>query len=500
MASLKRNVIANYVGRSWTAVLGIILVPVYIKFIGIEAYGLVGFFATLTSVIGILDLGIGSTMNREMARRSANPELEDSQRDLVRSLEIIYWVIAIISGAIVIVGAPFISNTWINNEELSSKTVLLAVQLMAISVALRFPMSLYQGGLMGLQKHVLVNIILVANGTLRGIGAIFVLWFISPTITAYFAWQAIISLTGSITFLIAMWVNLPKANKKGRFKWKIIQEIWRYAGAISANAVIGIFLSQLDKVVLSKMLPLKMFAYYSIATTVASSIWMIIIPFNTALFPKLVQLYESKKIEELKKLFHQSSQVLSFILLPICSILIFYSRDLLLIWLQDPIVVENTYLIMSLLIFGIMLNGLASLPANCAPAFGWPMLMTYTNLIQAIFIIPLVIAMVYWLQGVGAAIAWIIMNSTYIIFMAPVFFKRFLIEEQKKWYIQDIIPPFIISLSICLISLQFMPETDSIYLAIIWILAIGLLTMIVVGFSLNSIRSYFQQVLNHIKR
>ena len=63
MASLKLNIIANYVGRSWGALLGIILVPVYINFIGIEAYGLVGFSATLASVMGLLNLGFGSTMN-----------------------------------------------------------------------------------------------------------------------------------------------------------------------------------------------------------------------------------------------------------------------------------------------------------------------------------------------------------------------------------------------------------------------------------------------------
>ena len=64
MASLKHNVIANYIGRAWTSILGLLLIPIYLKFLGIEAYGLVGFYMALSSVIGILDLGIGGTMNR----------------------------------------------------------------------------------------------------------------------------------------------------------------------------------------------------------------------------------------------------------------------------------------------------------------------------------------------------------------------------------------------------------------------------------------------------
>ena len=44
MLSLGRNVIANYIGRTWAAILSILFVPFYVKFPGIEAYGLVGFF------------------------------------------------------------------------------------------------------------------------------------------------------------------------------------------------------------------------------------------------------------------------------------------------------------------------------------------------------------------------------------------------------------------------------------------------------------------------
>jgi hypothetical protein len=57
--------------------------------------------------------------------------------------------------------SPFIANSWVKSDTLDSTTILRAVQFMGLSVALRFPMSLYQGGLMGLQKQVLVNKILI---------------------------------------------------------------------------------------------------------------------------------------------------------------------------------------------------------------------------------------------------------------------------------------------------------------------------------------------------
>lgn len=496
MASLSCNIVANYVGKTWSALLGILLIPVYIKFMGIEAYGLVGFFMTLSSVLGILDLGIGSTMNRELARRSVGDGSNGSQRDLVRTLELIYWGIAMLAGAIVVVFAPFIANTWIKSQQLNSEIILKAIQLMGISVALQFPMSLYQGGLMGMQKQVLVNAILVITGTLRGGGAILMLWLISPTIQVFFAWQVVMSIIGSFAFLIAIWSNLPKSAGRARFRRHIICDVWRYAAAISANAIIGIILTQLDKVILSKVLSLKMFAYYSIAATAASAIWMVIVPFNTAVFPHLVQIHVLDRKEELKNSFHRFSQILSLILMPICAILIVFSKEILFIWMHDLSVVENSHLVVSLLVFGTMLNGIASLPANSATAFGWPMLTTYTNIIQTLFIIPLIIGMVYWLQSVGAAIAWVILNSTYVLFMAPLFFNRFLREEQKSWYLQDILVPALAAFSVCTLSAIIAPVMNSQFAILSWILITLLFALIITGFSLSNIRTISQQWWN----
>jgi len=489
VASLGRNLAANYVGRTWTAILGIVLIPIYIRLIGIEAYGLVGFFSTLSSVIGVLDLGIGFTLTRELSRRSANSELIGSQRDLVRTFEIVYWTIAFLAGLIVMILAPFIANTWINAQGLSPESVLRAVQLMGISIVFQFPMFLYQGGLMGLQKQVLVNSILVLTGTIRGGGAILILRLVSPTIQAFFAWQVAMSIVGSIVFLLVMWSNLPLASERPIFRYHIISEVWKYAAAISVNGIIGIVLSQLDKIILSKMLSLRMFAYYSIAGTATAAIWMIIGPFNSAIFPHLVRLHEKSEPEELSRQFHLYSQVLSLCLFPVSAILILFSREILLLWMKDPSIVENTHLIFSLLVFGTMLNGIVSVPACSAPAFGWPLLVTYTNSIQAIVIIPLIIGMVYWLQGVGAAIAWIVLNSTYVLFMVPLFFRRFLAREKRQWYWQDILVPAVVAFSICTVSQLVSPRMNSPITKLGWISVTGMIAFVSTGLTLRSIRS-----------
>ena len=58
---------------------------------------------------------------------------------------------------------------------------------------------------MGLQRQVLLNAISIATNTLRGIGAVLILWLVSPTIQAYFLWQIIVNIIN--TFLLAMFLK-----------------------------------------------------------------------------------------------------------------------------------------------------------------------------------------------------------------------------------------------------------------------------------------------------
>ena len=55
-----------------TALMSFAFVPLYIRFMGMEGYGLIGVFTTMLAIFALLDLGLGLTVNRELARLSAD--------------------------------------------------------------------------------------------------------------------------------------------------------------------------------------------------------------------------------------------------------------------------------------------------------------------------------------------------------------------------------------------------------------------------------------------
>ena len=97
-----RNVAANALGRSWSMLMNFAFVPIYIRLLGIEAYGVIAFFFTLIALFSFLDLGLSSTLNREMARRTGAAIPTDEARDVVRTMEVIYWGIGFFISACVI--------------------------------------------------------------------------------------------------------------------------------------------------------------------------------------------------------------------------------------------------------------------------------------------------------------------------------------------------------------------------------------------------------------
>ena len=121
--SLKKNVLANYVGQIWRALMNIAFVPLYIKYLGMEAYGLIGVFAILQAWLVLLDMGMTPTLSREMARYTAGTHTAQSIRDLLRSLEVITLVIALLIGVVIWFLAPWLSAQWLHAEKLSVEEV-----------------------------------------------------------------------------------------------------------------------------------------------------------------------------------------------------------------------------------------------------------------------------------------------------------------------------------------------------------------------------------------
>ena len=261
--SIRRNTVANYAGAACQAMLGFLFVPLYIKYLGIESYGLIGISVSLNAMLRLTDLGLSSTLGREFARFSVSPKSVEQMRDLLKTLQTVYWGISLLVGVVVVAVAHFVAKYWINSGSFDVATIRNAVVLMGLTTALQGPMSFYSGGLFGLQRHVLGNCINLTLAVLRSGGVVLVLALLSPTITTFFVYQLGVALFGALSTGIILWSVLPHTVTRCRFQISHLKSIWRFAAGMSISSVLWLILTQLDRIILVKMLPLKMFGYYA---------------------------------------------------------------------------------------------------------------------------------------------------------------------------------------------------------------------------------------------
>lgn len=445
MSSFKINIAANFAGSAWQAFMGLLFIPLYIKFMGMEAFGLIGFFAMLQPILNLMDMGISVTLNREMARLSALPGNEQEMRDLSRSLEVIYWLIAVLLAIGVISLSSLIANRWVNPGQLSAHTVERAIMIMGLVVAFQWPSGLYTGGLMGLQKQVLLNFINSVLSTFKGAGAVLVLWLIAPTVKAFFLWQLLVSIINAFVLAWFFWSSLPAAERAPRFKTELLSRVWKFAAGMSGMAVLITILNQTDKIVLSKLLTLEAFGYYMLAWAVAMTLNRLVGPVFSAVSPKLTQFVAAGDLPGLKQLYHKSSQLVAILTLPAAFVLAFFSYDVLLLWTQNAGAAENSYILLSLLIAGAGLNALLYIPYALQLAYGWVKLGLYVNLAALVVILPLILAGVKLYGAPGGAAALLILTVGNLIFSIQLMHTRLLSTEKWRWYSQDVIIPLFAS-------------------------------------------------------
>jgi O-antigen/teichoic acid export membrane protein len=475
----------------------LVFIPLYIKFIGIESWGLIGIFATLQAIFGLLDMGLTSTLNREMARLSVLSAKEQEMGNLVRTLEVLYWSVAVFAGISVVLLSPYITHHWIKVGQLSPKTVEQVLVIMGFAVALQMPKGFYSGGLMGLQRQVLLNVVNVIISTLGGAGAVLILWLISPTLQAFFLWQILIS--GLNIFLLAffLWRSLPVRGKKAVYQNQLLKGIWRFAAGMSGISAFAVILTQVDKIILSKMLSLEMFGYYVLASLVAMSIVRLILPVFNGVYPRFTQLIYSDDQTELTRLYHKSCQFMAVLILPVAMVVAFFSYEILLLWTHNPTIAEKSHLFVSILICGSAFNGLISLPFALQLASGWTRLSFYKTMISVILLVPLIIYMTTCYGATGAAIAWLVLNLSMFFLEIPIMHRRLLRAEKWRWYLQDVFIPLMTSIIIAGLGRIFMSRPTSEIMMVLYLITIYLLTVGIVGITTKATRSWlFEHLLN----
>ena len=442
---MRKNLIAAYSGMFVNMLVPLIVTPFVLRALGMEAYGLIGIGLMLQSILAFMEVGLSASLARAFAQRTA--ALEDNgshagMHDLLRTLEYFYLVLVGFVCLLVLLVSPLIARYWITDHGLPYAVVWQSISLIGLMIAMRFFVSLYGGGLAGLQRQVILNTTSIILNVIANIGAVVVLFWVSSDPRAYFAWLALMGALSAIALRFVLTATLPAVTRPARFAWDQWQSIRKFSVGISSLTVTSIAITQTDKVLLSRLLPLRDFGFYSIASNVANFVQLITIPVQTVYYPRMTQCQAKGDTEELIRTYRFASRLVALLVFPLGFTLALFSQDILLLWLRDSLVAERVHMILSLLVIGsTLLTSLMMMPYALTLAHADTRVTLRMHMFLLCIQVPAVILSALEFGAVGAAGFWCALFCIYGPLYAWRVNRKYLAASHFEWLWASVLKP-----------------------------------------------------------
>ncbi len=438
--SLKHNVIASYASQIYGTVIAILMVPLYIRYMGAEAYGLVGFFTMLQMWFQLLDLGLTPTMARETARYRGGAIDALALRRLLRALEGIFVGVGVVGAAAMMAGAGFTAASWLNVQHLPLAEVRNALMLMAAIVALRWISGLYRGAIGGFERLVWLGAFNSAVATARFVLVIPFFIYVGTSPTAFFAFQLAVAVAELALLVRQTYHLLPPASGRHalRWEWAPLRGVLSFSLTLAFTNSVWVLVTQTDKLVLSKLLPLADYAYFTLAVLVASGVIVISGPISVALLPRLTKLSAEGDEAGLIRLYRNTTQLVGVIAVPAALMLAVFAEQVLWAWTGDAEVVRHAAPVLTLYALGNGIMALVAFPYYLQFAKGDLKLHLIGNALFVLLLIPALVWAAWRYGAVGAGYAWLGANIAFFLIYVPSVHARFIKGLHGQWLRRDV--------------------------------------------------------------
>ena len=124
------RLISNYVTRIWGLFSVFLFIPIYIKYLGIESYAVIGFYALLLGIVSFADAGMSSAVTKEFSK----PSPINQKYSVLKIIEKNYILICIIISLSVLFCSDFIATYWLKSDGINIIDLSLYVKLIGIGI------------------------------------------------------------------------------------------------------------------------------------------------------------------------------------------------------------------------------------------------------------------------------------------------------------------------------------------------------------------------------
>lgn len=429
--ALAPNIAANLAGQFVLLVLSLVAVKLVFGRLGQDALGIVLFVQTVNVVLaGVLDLGVSSVTVREVAAHSHDDPAY--VRMLVRTASTVYWAgFALVAVATVLV-APWLARHWVNLGAMDPGTATAVLRILGVAALSALPRALYVSLYRGLQKTAYNNAIDVATGLVQQLGTVVILSR-GGGLLAVVWWLATGYAAGLGVYIVTLSRFIPLRALIPGWSGPVVRRNARFSAHMMSISALGVLHTYLDKLVMSKLLPIAALGSYTSASSLVARGTLLTNAIAEAAYPSLSALHHRHDAVAMLRQYRKLQDLVCFGTVPLYAALIFISPPLL-GTLFGAHVAQQLLFPVAVLCLGYYLNGTLTVPYVYSLAVGKPHI-TSRITFQAVFIIvPVTVGSVALLGVTGAGIGYLAYHLFIYLVGVPQYCRQCLGIPTRTWY------------------------------------------------------------------
>tara|TARA_B100000212_G_C27384905_1_gene538880 strand:+ start:12191 stop:13714 length:1524 start_codon:yes stop_codon:yes gene_type:complete len=491
------NLLFNFSGQIYTAIVTIMLLPAITSLLGPEQYGVWGFYLTLSAWLLFLEGGITPAIGRKISSLRYIRDF-NGIKILVRSAEFFLIIVGI---AILLVGlfsSGLISKTWLNAEYLDPNYIEQSLKVMFFIIFITFFENLYRSCLYAIEKHVFLNVIMIAIVSLRTIGGFLLLNFDFIELYGFVCFHLFSSFLSCVILMISIYFYANIQFFEVSPSLKSLMNIKNFAGGVFIITILGSIVSQLDKFMLSAIVSLESFGVYAFCSALAMGALKLVSPITQTFYPKFVGHFTKNDKHLLRKYFHLSAQLVIFIF-GSASVCIFYmGNDLIFALSGDVTLSSESESILRILILGTLISGILWVPYHMQLAYEALKVPLIANSVGLVLMIPLVYFLGKNFGTEGVSYSWLILNLGYLFISMPIAFQYVMRSEMARWYFWDNIFPIIFLFLLVFLYNLIVPSSINRFFTFLRFIFIFFLTTLSILFFLPNLKKEFKMLIKKL--
>jgi O-antigen/teichoic acid export membrane protein len=374
--------------------------------------------------------------------------------------------------------------------------------LIALIVALRWISELYRGVVTGFERLVWLSGLNIAIATCRFVLVIPLFIFVGSSPVQFFSYQLFLGVVEVVLLVTATYRLMPTSPEEQGLSLHLqpLREVLHFSLAIAFTSSVWVFVTQTDKLILSKLLPLSEYAYFTLAVLLASGVSILSGPISTALMPRMVRLNAADDEEGMIRLYRNAAQMVAVIAIPTALVLALFSEKVLWAWTGNQEIAHFSAPVLTLYALGNGILALSAFPYYFQFAKGDLKLHLIGSMLYVLLLVPLLIWATIRFGVIGAGYAWLGSNAVYFFLWVPRVHRRFVKGLHKSWLQHDLAGIAVstgLSAAVARYSVRF--SSDRISVAVL-VLSIGLVLVMIAGAASSCVRGIVSERLWTLSR